>query len=83
MENQKTEPLQKVVGENLKQIRKKLKLTLKEAGELTGRPFNELSRIERGKRNFNIDTLEKLAAGYGLEIIIKFKEAKTKKIETT
>lgn len=76
MENQKTAPLQQVVGENLKRIREKLNLTLGDSEKLTDIGFAQISRIENGKRNFNIATLEKMAAGYGLEVIVKFKKAK-------
>jgi len=73
MKSQKDQTLREIIGENLKQIRKKQNLTLKEAEVKTGKAFDEISRIEGGKRNFNIDALEKLAAGYGLRVIVKFK----------
>ena len=50
------------LGKNLRAARKKLGLTQEEVAERSGVQAGEVSRIERGKRDPQISTLEKLAA---------------------
>jgi transcriptional regulator with XRE-family HTH domain len=53
-------------GKNLRAARKKLGLTQEEVAERSGVQAGEVSRIERGKRDPQISTLEKLAAAVEL-----------------
>jgi transcriptional regulator with XRE-family HTH domain len=50
------------LGANLRAARKKLDLTQEQVAERSGVQAGEVSRIERGKRDPQISTLEKLAA---------------------
>lgn len=49
------------VGDNIKQLRKKRKLTQQELADQIDISRNYLSELENNKRNLSIDTLEKLA----------------------
>jgi transcriptional regulator with XRE-family HTH domain len=53
-------------GKNLLAARKKLGLTQEEVAERSGVQAGEISRIERGKRDPQISTLEKLAVAVEL-----------------
>jgi transcriptional regulator with XRE-family HTH domain len=50
------------LGKNLRAARKKLDLTQQEVAERSGVQAGEISRIEHGKRDPQISTVEKLAA---------------------
>jgi transcriptional regulator with XRE-family HTH domain len=50
------------LGENLRAARTKLGLTQEEVAERSGVQAGEVSRIERGKRDPQASTIEKLAA---------------------
>jgi transcriptional regulator with XRE-family HTH domain len=54
------------LGKNLRVARKKLGLTQEEVAERSGVQAGEVSRIERGKRDPKVSTLEKLAAAVEL-----------------
>jgi transcriptional regulator with XRE-family HTH domain len=54
------------LGKNLRAARKKLGLTQEEVAERSGVQAGEVSRIERGKRDPQVSTLEKLAAAVEL-----------------
>ena len=56
--------LQKVVGENIKTIRERKKLTLDAAAKLTGVSRSMLAQIEKGDVNPTISVLWKIANGY-------------------
>lgn len=49
------------LGEELRMLRKKRRVTLTEVGEKTGLSVSFLSDIERNRTNPSLDTLEKLA----------------------
>lgn len=51
----------KVLGENIKQQRLKLKLTQEQLSEKLNISTSYLGRIERGERNLQLDTLLKIA----------------------
>jgi transcriptional regulator with XRE-family HTH domain len=53
-------------GKNLRAARKKLGLTQEEIAERCGVQAGEVSRIERGKRDPQVSTVEKLAAAVEL-----------------
>jgi transcriptional regulator with XRE-family HTH domain len=50
------------LGKNLRAARKRLGLTQEEVAERSGIQAGEVSRIEAGKRDPRVSTLEKLAA---------------------
>lgn len=54
------------LGTNLRAARKRLKLTQEELAERSGVQAGEISRIERGQRDPQVSTVEKLAAGVEL-----------------
>ena len=55
------------LGKNLRAARKKLGLTQEEVAERSGVQAGEISRIETGKRDPQVSTLEKLAAAVELK----------------
>lgn len=54
------------LGKNLRTARKRLGLTLEEVAERSGVQAGEVSRIERGLRDPQVSTLEKLATAVEL-----------------
>jgi transcriptional regulator with XRE-family HTH domain len=54
------------LGKNLRAAREKLGLTQEEVAERSGVQAGEVSRIERGKRDPQVSTLEKLAGAVEL-----------------
>lgn len=50
------------LGKNLRAARKKLDLTQEQVSERSGVQAGEISRIERGLRDPQVSTVEKLAA---------------------
>ncbi|WP_155591265.1 MULTISPECIES: helix-turn-helix domain-containing protein [Lysinibacillus] len=57
------ESLVKLVGSNIKEIRKMKKLTQEELAEKCGLQTSYLAGVERGDRNITIQTLEKITEG--------------------
>ncbi|MEQ6353200.1 helix-turn-helix transcriptional regulator [Lysinibacillus sp. M3] len=55
--------LVKLVGSNIKEIRKSKKLTQEELAEKCGLQTSYLAGVERGDRNITIQTLEKITEG--------------------
>jgi transcriptional regulator with XRE-family HTH domain len=55
------------LGKNLRAARKKLGLTQEEVAERSGVQAGEISRIETGKRDPQVSTLEKLATAVELK----------------
>jgi len=55
--------LTKLIGKNIRHIRKQKKLTQEELAEQSGLQYTFLAGIERGERNITIQTLEKIIAG--------------------
>jgi transcriptional regulator with XRE-family HTH domain len=54
------------LGKNLREARKRLGLTQEDVAERSGVQAGEVSRIEAGKRDPKVSTLEKLAAAVEL-----------------
>jgi len=54
------------LGENLRRARERLGITQEEAGHRSGVHPTEVSRIEAGKRDPRISTLERLAKAVGV-----------------
>ena len=57
------ESLVKLVGINIREIRKTKKLTQEALAEKCGLQTSYLAGVERGERNITIETLEKISAG--------------------
>lgn len=57
-------------GEWVKMLRKERNMTLKELSVQLGYHFGNLSKIEKGQREFNEDKLIKLASVFNLDIEI-------------
>ena len=62
-----------LIGEQIKQRRKELKITQSSLAELANVSLNTLSRIESGKANPTIDVIAKIAdiLGFELKLVIK------------
>lgn len=56
------------LGKNLRAARQKLGLTQEELAERSGVQAGEISRIEHGKRDPQVSTVERLAKGVGLPV---------------
>lgn len=65
--------LKEIIGAFIKQRRKELNLEQTDLQDYAEIGSTTLSRLEQGKANITIDTLEKIAEVLGLEIIIKVK----------
>lgn len=63
------EQLVNIVGANIKEIRKRKKMTQEELAENCGLQTSYLAGVERGDRNITLQTLEKITVG--LEINAK------------
>jgi XRE family transcriptional regulator, fatty acid utilization regulator len=55
------------LGANLREARERLGLTQEQVSDRSGVQPGEVSRIERGKRDPKVSTLEKLAAALEVE----------------
>lgn len=55
------------LGKNLRAARKKLGLTQEEVAQRSGVQAGEISRIEQGKRDPRVSTVEKLATAVEVE----------------
>ena len=55
------------LGDNLRDARERLGLTQEQVSDRSGVQAGEVSRIERGKRDPKVSTLEKLAAAVEVE----------------
>lgn len=59
----------KLVGMNIREIRKKKQLTQEELSEKSGLQTSFLAGVERGERNITLETLDKILSG--LEVDVK------------
>lgn len=62
------------LGENIKEIRKLKRLTLKEMSSKTGIASSFLSDIENNKKLPSVDTLNKISEGLDVPLFVLFKE---------
>lgn len=62
------DPAVGTLGKNLRAARKKLGLTQEELAQRSGVQAGEISRIEQAKRDPQVSTVEKLAAGLELPL---------------
>lgn len=60
------------LAEYLKVMRESRNMKLREVAEKTGLSVSYLSDLERGRTFPSIETLEKLAACYGMKLTIRF-----------
>lgn len=58
--------LRNSVGERIRAIRKAKGLTQQQLAELSGLDDAYIGSVERGERNFSIDTLEKIISGLSI-----------------
>lgn len=63
--------LVKRISRQIEELRKKKHLTQKQLADRSGVPQQEISKIEKGDRNITLNTLEKLAEGFGGSVEIK------------
>jgi len=69
MDKAKYIEIKQKIGENFKKIRKTKKLSLRQVEAITGIDHSWVGKFEKGKVNFEIDTL--LSLLYELEISLK------------
>jgi ribosome-binding protein aMBF1 (putative translation factor) len=71
------EPWRSKIGRELADARRRQLLSLRDLAEICGLPHPDIARIESGRHNFTIDTLEQIAAA--LELDVALKKNKTKR----
>ena len=64
-------PARRTIGQQLRALRQERGYSTRQLAELTGLTHSHIVRIEAGKYNVGIDTLEKLILALGAELIIK------------
>ncbi|WP_127547448.1 helix-turn-helix domain-containing protein [Paenibacillus amylolyticus] len=60
--------LRNTVGERIRKFRKAKGLTQQQLAELSGLDDAYIGSVERGERNFSIDTLEKIVGGLNISL---------------
>ncbi|WP_223593631.1 helix-turn-helix domain-containing protein [Neobacillus bataviensis] len=60
--------LSKIIGDLVKQLRKSQDLNQEELAERAGLHFTYIGQIERGERNFSVETLNKVTEALGLSL---------------
>ena len=79
MEPENKKELQIKVVTLLKSKRKELKMTMEDVADITGLKKSNISRIETGKQNISLQTLENFANVYNVVVEIKLKNKKREK----
>ena len=79
MEPENKKELQIKVVTLLKSKRKELKMTMEDVADITGLKKSNISRMETGKQNISLQTLENFANVYNVEVEIKLKNKKREK----
>jgi len=71
----KKNPLNHIVGENIRRLRKELTLSQEELADRANLHRTYIGGIERGERNITLQTLEQLAKTLGVdpEVLLKSK----------
>ena len=82
MEPENKKELQIKVVTLLKSKRKELKMTMEDVAEITGLKKSNISRMENGKQNISLQTLENFANVYNVEVEVKLKNKKREKNNT-
>lgn len=62
------EDVKKLVGDRIRQLRKQRKLSQEELGYKSDLHYTHIGAIERGEKNWSIDTLVKVAGGLNVTI---------------
>ena len=62
------EDVKKLVGDRIRQLRKERKLSQEELGYKADLHYTHIGAIERGEKNWSIDTLVKVAGGLNVTI---------------
>lgn len=65
--------LQKRVGKKIKEIRVEKKISQQELADLCGIEPSNMSRLEAGRANATLSTLEAVSKNLGVEVIELFK----------
>ncbi|MFI3321617.1 MAG: helix-turn-helix transcriptional regulator [Rikenellaceae bacterium] len=68
----KTEQILKEIGENIKKLRKARGISQQQLADLCDFETSNMSRIEAGKSNFTISTLNKIAIALDVPLINLF-----------
>lgn len=63
--------MRKRIGENIKALRQERGYSIRQLAELTGLTHSHIVRIEAGRYNVGIDTLEKLFTKLDAKIVIQ------------
>ncbi|MEK3913014.1 helix-turn-helix domain-containing protein [Paenibacillus sp. FSL H7-0331] len=58
----------KLLGERIRNIRKEMRLSQEQLGELAGLHEKYIGQVERGEKNLSIDSLYKIADGLNLTL---------------
>ncbi len=61
------------IAYQISQLRKKSNISQKELAKKIGTTQGNVARMEGGRQNFTIDTLEKIAATFNKDLIISIK----------
>lgn len=67
--------VQKLIGENLKALRKAQELTQEQLAEEASLHYNYISAVERGLKNISIVNIEKLAKALGVTMSVLVDES--------
>ncbi len=62
------ENVKKLIGDRIRQLRKERGLSQEELGYKSDLHYTHIGAIERGEKNWSIDTLVKVAGGLGVSI---------------
>lgn len=62
------EDIKKLVGDRIRQLRKEKRLSQEELGDKADLHYTHIGAIERGEKNWSIDTLVKVAGGLNVTV---------------
>jgi transcriptional regulator with XRE-family HTH domain len=62
------EDVKKLVGDRIRQLRKEQGLSQEKLGDKSDLHYTHIGSIERGEKNWSIDTLIKVAKGLNIEV---------------
>jgi transcriptional regulator with XRE-family HTH domain len=62
------EDIKKLVGDRIRQLRKERRLSQEELGDGSDLHYTHIGSIERGEKNWSIDTLVKVAGGLNVTV---------------
>ena len=83
MEPENKKDLQIKVVTLLKSKRKELKMTMEQVAEIAGLKKSNICRLESGKQNISLQTLQIFADVYNVEVVINLKKKKIAKTDST